>query len=681
MSVQEMTRRNIELIRRISDSVMGRELLTARRDFLAVKLRHEPALAKIYLDAADRVAKQLRSLSPTVGQLTRNHLEALDKALRKEADTIYQKSAALIKTGLMEVVEIGARPIDNFLIRALKEADAPIDFLRLQRGFADLNKSAVEAFWLRTRQGLAISDRIWEQAESARQAMRDIIHAGITSGRDAVQVAKDLEVYVRNGTLAEDYPNMMARMERRVPGNLSYEALRLARTEYGMAFNESVYSRGTINPAYLGVQYMLSDSHPEPDICDDLASADLYGLGPGVYKKGEEPTFPHPNCYDEVTEVYTDEGWKLFKDLHGSEQILSMNPKTQEMEWVGYDAYVSYHFTGKMISFKTNSYDLLVTPDHRMLAGVSKWFITSAKELLDWEGSVFKLPRTGVWKGVEPKVIKYGGLEFEPEVFCKFMGYYLADGCTTPRYDNCYQICIAKTGEGKQKIIDDLANMPTKVSVGQMLYMYHFELGQELVKLGKSYEKHIPDEIMGLSPRLIKVFLDAFRHCDGHDRETTWEDKKLASKEKIYFTTSKKMADQLGELIVKAGYFPSYYLQKSKGKQVEFSNGTYTMNHDLWRISQNNSKNAWYHRGESKGLKVEEVDYDGMVYDVQLERNHILWVRRNGKTAWSGNCLCYVVPVTLDREEFVDDLIRWQKNPSSVDYLEDWYNNVYRQIV
>lgn len=134
MSVQEMTRRNIELIRRISDSVMGRELLTARRDFLAVKLRHEPALAKIYLDAADRVAKQLRSLSPTVGQLTRNHLEALDKALRKEADTIYQKSAALIKTGLMEVVEIGARPIDNFLIRALKEADAPIDFLRLQRG-------------------------------------------------------------------------------------------------------------------------------------------------------------------------------------------------------------------------------------------------------------------------------------------------------------------------------------------------------------------------------------------------------------------------------------------------------------------------------------------------------------------------------------------------------------------
>lgn len=314
MSVQEMTRRNIELIRRISDSVMGRELLTARRDFLAVKLRHEPALAKIYLDAADRVAKQLRSLSPTVGQLTRNHLEALDKALRKEADTIYQKSAALIKTGLMEVVEIGARPIDNFLIRALKEADAPIDFLRLQRGFADLNKSAVEAFWLRTRQGLAISDRIWEQAESARQAMRDIIHAGIASGRDAVQVAKDLEVYVRNGTLAEDYPNMMARMERRVPGNLSYEALRLARTEYAMAFNEAVYSRGMINPAYIGVQYCLSDSHPEPDICDDLASADLYGMGPGVYKKGEEPPHPHPNCLCYVVPVVI-ETEKFVQDL------------------------------------------------------------------------------------------------------------------------------------------------------------------------------------------------------------------------------------------------------------------------------------------------------------------------------------------------------------------------------
>lgn len=425
---------------------------------------------------------------------------------------------------------------------------------------------------------------------------------------------------------------------------------------------------------------MLSDAHDIFDICDDLADADLYGMGRGVYKKGEEPTHPHPNCYDDQTEVYTNEGWKLFKDLSRSEQVLSMNPETQAMEWVDYDAYVSYHYKGKMVSFKSNSYDLLVTPDHRMVVGKQSGglFIESAQKLLDWQGHAFRLPRTGNWEGEEPAVIKYGGLEFQPEVYCKFMGYYLADGCTTPRYDNCYQICIAKTGKGKQLIIEDLQEMPIKVSVGQALYMYHSELGKELVKLGKSYEKQIPGEIMRLSPRLIRIFLDAFRHCDGHDRVTTWGEKNLVSKEKIYFTTSKTMADQLGELIAKAGFFPSYYVQASKGKQVEFPNGTYTMNHDVWKISQNRAKNAWYHRSEEKGLRIREIDYDGMVYDVQLTRNHVLWVRRNGKTAWSGNCLCYVMPVMVEREKFVHNLAQWLDDPSSQPDIEQWYNEVYR---
>ena len=35
------------------------------------------------------------------------------------------------------------------------------------------------------------------------------------------------------------------------------------------------------------------------------------------------------------------------------------------------------------------------------------------------------------------------------------------------------------------------------------------------------------------------------------------------------------------------------------------------------------------------------IDYDGMVYDVTLPKNHILWVRQNGKTCFSGNCRCY----------------------------------------
>lgn len=104
----------------------------------------------------------------------------------------------------------------------------------------------------------------------------------------------------------------------------------------------------------------------------------------------------------------------------------------------------------------------------------------------------------------------------------------------------------------------------------------------------------------------------------------------------------------------------------------------YILNHDLWRIRENKSKCAWYHKGEDKGLRMDLVNYNGYVYDIELKRNHILWVRRNGKTAWSGNCLCYVAPVLKDTDEFVRELIEWRDNPDLHPDIEKWYNKTYK---
>lgn len=41
-----------------------------------------------------------------------------------------------------------------------------------------------------------------------------------------------------------------------------------------------------------------------------------------------------------------------------------------------------------------------------------------------------------------------------------------------------------------------------------------------------------------------------------------------------------------------------------------------------------------------------EIDYDGMVYDVELERNHTLFIRYNGKVMLSGNCRCTIISAT-----------------------------------
>ncbi len=296
--LEDMLWRNIRQIRNENDEQFARWVLEARSDFLRLRLRQEPALRKIYLDAADNVAEEIRTLKPTIGELTRNHLNALEKSLRREAGQISQGVAERLKDDMLKAVEAGASSLNQQLIRVIQESKAPLDILKIQRGFADVNTASVEALWARTHKGMMLSDRIWQAGDNARQAIRDIIWDGTARGRDAVKVARDIEKYVRHGakTLADDYPDMMDRMGRRIPKNLSYEALRLARTEMSNALREGGYAAGRVNPSYIGSRWMLSSSHPVADLCDDFASADLYGLGPGGYPKGEEPPTAHPNC-------------------------------------------------------------------------------------------------------------------------------------------------------------------------------------------------------------------------------------------------------------------------------------------------------------------------------------------------------------------------------------------------
>jgi len=43
-----------------------------------------------------------------------------------------------------------------------------------------------------------------------------------------------------------------------------------------------------------------------------------------------------------------------------------------------------------------------------------------------------------------------------------------------------------------------------------------------------------------------------------------------------------------------------------------------------------------------KNLSIKRMSYNDFAYCVELEKNHTLFVRRNGKTCWSGNCRCTI---------------------------------------
>ena len=277
--------------------------LEARKKYIELRLRQDPEIRDLYIRAADRVARELRKHAMETPSnylryyLRKRQLEELEAALRAEADRLTGSLTKAFEQYIEQAVEAGGGYSQAIVLDMFKKAG--MDTAGLRTMFATVNRQAVEACWARTKKGLFLSDRIWEQGEKFRNTMRDIIQEAVATGQDAVKTARLLQQYVRQGamTLARDYPNMMKRMKvLRIPEDISYEALRLARTEMTAAFGEGTIAAARVSPSYIGMKWVLSHSHPVADICDTLAAHDE-GLGRGVYSPGDEPPYPaHPNC-------------------------------------------------------------------------------------------------------------------------------------------------------------------------------------------------------------------------------------------------------------------------------------------------------------------------------------------------------------------------------------------------
>ena len=280
--------------------------LEARREYINLRLRQDVEIRALYIRAADNIAKKLRGMKITTpsGIIYRNHLEEMERSLRMEADRLTANYQRKMEGYIKDAVSAGANY--SRLVTTDLLTKAGIGSAGVARLFAGVNTQAVEACWARTTKGLYLSDRIWQQGENFNSTIRNIIQEAVATGQDAATTARMLEQYVRQGkqTLAKDYPEMMKRMAGRVPGDISYEALRLARTESTAAFGEGTIAAAQVTPSYIGMKWVLSGSHPIPDICDDLAVHDE-GLGKGVYAPGNEPPYPaHPNCLCILVPVY-----------------------------------------------------------------------------------------------------------------------------------------------------------------------------------------------------------------------------------------------------------------------------------------------------------------------------------------------------------------------------------------
>lgn len=383
----------------------------------------------------------------------------------------------------------------------------------------------------------------------------------------------------------------------------------------------------------------------------------------------------HPNCFARDTQVYTNEGWKRVDELTGKELFWSIDPDTQKPEWVKAKTLVR-GYAEKLIRYQNKNFDMATTFDHNMFVSsehrVEKNKLGKTTRTFGFKEAQ-NLANTdkfysGVnWTGVEPETIKLGDYDVPTELYCKFMGYYLSEG-SAGLYKNGkrYQAQIAQR-QHHDEFWNTLQKMPFTVWNGKHDFtVVDKSVVKHLMSFGKCNEKYIPNEIKQLSPRLLKVFLDAFVLGDGHRKFSAYSNAWATT----ISTSSVRLRDDLTEVAQKAGFRPTIKLLSKKGTQYKGTN--YFSNHDVWQISLCNKVFAY------KGCtKKSIIDYHDDVFCVELEKNHTLYTMYNGKCWWSGNCNCSYRLVFLDGNGKVTSVYNslWGEKSSTGDIIASrWLN-------
>jgi flavin-dependent thymidylate synthase len=371
-------------------------------------------------------------------------------------------------------------------------------------------------------------------------------------------------------------------------------------------------------------------------------------------------------CFDEETEILTDEGWKKFEDLNRTERVLTLNPETGNAEFQRPRAYQTYEYAGDLLHCEGKALSFAVTPDHRQWARLrnkTEYTFHTTEEIKRRRFAVRTAPLG--WEGEIPRRVVLRGFEFGQRVSNQYGTYGRTVTVAPERVIESVEeiralalLCVyyategtLKDGRGEGAIIygnhftkvsslaetlglktncwQDPRNDVLRIGVGGGRAIRNFferECGRGCAR------KRLPRWVLNLPVNLLTDVWDALVKTDGYKGKDDRE---------FFVTTSLEFAGQAQEILCKLGYSSSLMPQKKiEGR------------HQVFVVSKERRTEAL----ANKNAQVVERPYAGKVYCVSTE-NAIVFVRRDGKPHFSGNCYMSFGP-------------RRTKNESAAAYFE-----------
>jgi nucleoside-diphosphate-sugar epimerase/intein/homing endonuclease len=419
-----------------------------------------------------------------------------------------------------------------------------------------------------------------------------------------------------------------------------------------------------------------AESHNDRAILDPYTASRTNFNGVQVLleaaRKYEHQRYLQVSCYDEETRALTKDGFKNYWEIQVGDTVLSLNPETGMIEEKEVEKVIIQDYSGKMVSFKSNRIDLLVTPNHRMFFTTpgqpDAIRVESAEELS--KRSIGNAPR-GKWQGRIDSTVTIPGVgDLPAEDLFYLCGMFIGDGfCATQsqqrpnktglvraeylkkcRDTNGRFIYPGKIGEqetstltchriffdipdedkGRKRLEATLNRLGISYSThsgkaGQHVYFSSKEWSEFFIQFGKgAANKCIPAWMLEYDTPYLKALFDGLADSDGYYPP--------GNNLPRFSTSSIKLVEGIVELGFKLGYLPRFSKRREDAHTVLADTGRI--------IRPTMPAYMVFFRQEEVGISKRcagSQTYTGKIWCLRVRDNKNFIVERNGILIFCGN--------------------------------------------
>ena len=389
----------------------------------------------------------------------------------------------------------------------------------------------------------------------------------------------------------------------------------------------------------------------------------------GAYVSNYLPVFPQPEirmmlasfaareCFDDKTEVLTNDGWKLFSKLTNHDKVAQFNIDSREITFEKPLDYIEKPYVGKLHHYKNTRTDICVTPKHRLLLinPHTRSIQLNESRAGKW-GRNFLYPVNGTVKGNS----KLSTLE-------RLLIAIQADG--TLKYANTSDlsrvddksICFTLKKERKiNRLISYLNELELNVNP---LYQedgmtkFNFSLSKLVSsEIFKSIKDFRFFELSKIDTQKANEIIEEILFWDGSTVNTL-----------SYFNTNENAVNNIQAIATLSDYGCTKGINYGPRKVKILNNKHETDAKTCYVLTFTKEDVRTYpHR--------KEIDYDGIVYCVTMPEGTLV-TRRNGLVSIQGNCIhiaaySHLIETLGMPETTYSEFLEYQEMKDKHDYID-----------